>query len=199
MTNRRAFTLLELIVSIAVGGIIALLVYASASAGIDTRDALDRHRGGAEAELRARIVLADALRHATDEFDTGGSAFGLTDATDARGLPTDQLTFLTRGILPPLGASARWAVTLAPTPAGLLIRSAPATYAVDAHAQGISGVLGDVRGVNIEVMGMADRSWRPQWPASGQLPTAVRLTFLDVRGVEIGAPLVVRVGLEGVR
>ena len=199
MTNRRAFTLLELIVSIAVGGIIALLVYASASAGIDTRDALDRHRGSSEAELRARIVLADALRHASDEFDTGGSAFELTDATDARGLPTDQLTFLTRGILPPLGASARWAVTLAPTPAGLLIRSAPATNAVGAFAQGISGVLGDVRGVNVEVMGMADRSWSTQWPASGQLPAAVRLTFLDARGVEIGAPLVVRVGLEGVR
>ena len=196
MRNRRAFTLLELIVSIAVGGIIALLVYASASAGIDTRDALDRHRGNGEAELRARIVLADALRHASDEFDPGGSAFELTDATDARGLPTDQLTFLTRGILPPLGASARWAVTLAPTPAGLLIRSVPATNAV---AQGISGVLGDVRGMNIEVMGMADRSWSTQWPASGQLPAAVRLTFLDARGVELGAPLVVRVGLEGVR
>ena len=111
MRNRRAFTLLELIVSISVAGIIALLVYGSASAGLDTRDALDRYRAGAEAEMRARLLLSDALRHATDEVDAGSVAFGLADATDARGLPIDQLTFATRGIAPPLGASARWMVT----------------------------------------------------------------------------------------
>ena len=50
MRPRQAFTLLELIVSITVAGIIALLAYGSARAGFDTRDAIARHRDDRECD-----------------------------------------------------------------------------------------------------------------------------------------------------
>jgi prepilin-type N-terminal cleavage/methylation domain-containing protein len=198
--NRRAFTLLELIVSIAVAGVIALLVYGSANAGLDTRDALDRYRTGPEAEMRARLLLLDALRHASDEVDGGHVAFDLVDATDAQGLRADQLTFITRGVLPPLGASPRWTVTLAPTPAGLLLRAAP--IADDGHASEsvvLSTVLPAIRGVGIDVASAAAPTWSASWASSGQLPSAVRITLLDSAGARVGAPIVARIGLEAVR
>ena len=196
MRARRGFTLLELIVSIAVSGIIALLVYGSASAGFDTRDALARYRATNEAELRVRAMLADALRHASDEADAGTLAFDLVDATDPRGLPLDQLTFLTRGVLPPLGSSARWSMTLTPTARGLLVRAVPVEQS---GAGSISAVLDQVRGLDVQVASLADGSWSAAWPSSGQLPAAAQLTFYDVAGAPVGAPVVVRIGLEAVR
>jgi prepilin-type N-terminal cleavage/methylation domain-containing protein len=212
--NRRAFTLLELIVSLAVAGIVALLVYGSASAGFDTRDALARHRATAESELRARVMIGDALRHASDEADPGrhdaaaadqrvsadlpvrGAVFDLEDAMDARGLPADRLTFLTRGVLSPLGASALWVMSVIPSAEGLIVRAAPA----DSPANGgITGVVAAIRGLEVQTMSLADDAWTTTWPAANQLPAAVRLTFYDAAGGPVGAPMVVRVGLESAR
>src|SRR5689334_13850335 len=148
MTNRRAFTLLELIVSIVVAGIIALLAYASASAGFDTRDALERYRTTAEAELRARSLITDAFRHASDEGDPGVPALELLDGMDPGGLPADQLTFLTRGVLPPLGASTLWSVMLTPSAKGLSLRAAP----VGSSTGAVTARLPNVRGLDVQVM-----------------------------------------------
>jgi prepilin-type N-terminal cleavage/methylation domain-containing protein len=204
MSSRRGFTLLELVVSIAIAGIIALLVYGSASAGFDTRDALARHQAGAESELRVRVVLSDALRHASDEADPGTTAFDLVDALDPRGLPADQLTFLTRGMLPPLGASALWRVTVSPTSAGVVVRAEPVDGSRsagrrDGDAPTFTSVLPNVRGLDIEVASLVDRAWLAAWPSSGQLPAAVRISLYDATGQLVGAPLVVRLGLEAVR
>ena len=215
MRSRRAFTLLELIVSLAVAGIVALLVYGSASVGFDTRDALARHRATAESELRARVMIGDALRHASDEADPGrhdaaptadqrasagplvrGAVFDLEDAMDARGLPADRLTFLTRGVRSPLGASGLWVMSVIPSPEGLIVRAAPADSPADA---GITGVVAAIRGLEVQTMSLADDAWTTTWPAGSQLPAAVRLTFYDAAGGPVGAPMVVRVGLESAR
>lgn len=198
MKARSGFTLLELIVSIAVTGIIALLVYASAAAGFDTRDALARHRSGAESELRTRALLVDALRHASDEADPGAPAFEIVDGIDSHGLPADQLTFLTRGVASPLGASALWRVTIAATQTGLVLNASPA----DADSQAGPALVARVdaaRGLDVEAMVSAERVWMGTWPSTQQLPAAARLTLYDATGRPIGAPVVARIGLEAVR
>lgn len=199
MNRRRGFTLLELIVSITIAGVIALLVYSSASAGFDTRDALAKHRAGAESELRVRSVLSDALRHASDEADAGVSAFDLVDAIEPSGLPADQLTFLTRGVLPPLGATALWRLTVSPSAAGLIVRGEGVGPQRDGTQPGYTAVLSHVRGLDVEVASVSDRAWITGWPSNRQLPVAARLTFYDATGQLVGPPLVVRVGLEGMR
>lgn len=198
LRSRRGFTLLELVVSIAVTGVIALLVYASAAAGFDTRDALARHRASTESQMRTRALLSDALRHASDEADSGQPAFDLEDAVDQHGLPADALTFLTRGIGAPLGASALWRVSVGATPTGLRLQAWPAD--VDASSPpAIVGTIEAARGLDVDVMSLASPVWLTAWPSAGQLPAAVRLTFYDQTGKPIGAPLVTRVGLEAVR
>lgn len=194
VARRRGFTLLELIVSIAIAGIIALLVYGSASAGFDTRDTLARHAAGAEAELKVRSMLTDALRHASDESNPGSLTFELVDATDTRGMPMDRLTFLTRGVVPPLGASALWRVSISTSARGLAFAASPAD-APSAIAQ-VGAVVPQIRGFDVSVMSITDRTWVNTWPASGQVPGVVRLTLHDAEGRLIGAPIVVRVGLE---
>jgi prepilin-type N-terminal cleavage/methylation domain-containing protein len=198
MTNRRAFTLLELIVSITVAGIVALLAYGSANAGFDTRDALARHRATTEAALRSRVLLDDALRHASDEAGATdgalGSTFQLVDAIEANSLPADRLSFFTRGVLPPLGASGLWFMTVEPIAIGVSIVAEPVEGGASLRA-----VFPGARGLNVEVMPIVDRTWTTSWPATNQLPAAVRLTFYDSTRAMIGAPLVVRLGLEGVR
>jgi prepilin-type N-terminal cleavage/methylation domain-containing protein len=194
MKARRAFTLLELIVSIAIAGIIALLVYGSASAGFDTRDALARHQAGAEAELKIRALLVDALRHASDASNPGALAFELVDGTDARGMPADRLTLLTRGIVPPLGTSALWRLTVSVSPAGLAVAASPADAASAGAA--VAAVVSQVRGLDVAIISLGDGQWRNAWSSSGQVPSAVRLTFYDAQGRAIGAPVTVRLGLE---
>jgi len=196
MSSRRAFTLLELIVSITVAGIIALLAYGSASAGFDTRDAIARHRATAEADVRFRALLGDVIRHASDEADAGAAAFALLDAVDQRGVPSDRLTWLTRGMLPPLGASALWTVTLSPSPAGLELRAAPVG---DSTGRPAVARLEHVRGLDVQVMSLADQAWITGWAFPAQLPAAVQLTLYDSAGAPVGAPVVVRVGLESLR
>jgi prepilin-type N-terminal cleavage/methylation domain-containing protein len=196
MRNRRAFTLLELIVSIVVTGVIALLAYATASAGFDTRDALDRHRTTADAELRVRAMISDALRHASDDADSGFVAFGLVAGTDSRGLPTDRVTFLTRGALPPLGASGLWAMTIEPSATGLIVSASPARER--ANTQVVARVA-EIHGLDVQVASLANHAWSAEWTSPAQLPGAVQLVFYNAAGGIVGSPLVVRVGLEDVR
>ena len=201
MTGRRGFTLLELIVSIAVAGIIALLVYGSAQAGFDTRERLAHHRATTEAELRARTLLADALRHASDEANVGADAFAIEDAIDTSGRQIDRLTFLSRGITPPLGASSLWRVVVGVSAEGLRIDAAPLVDGEEIASQSapVTALIPSIRGLDVHAMSGADQSWVTVWASTRQLPAAVRIAFQGPDVAIVGAPLVVGVGLERTR
>jgi prepilin-type N-terminal cleavage/methylation domain-containing protein len=198
MMRCRGFTLLEVMAAIVITGVVALLVFGTARAGIDTDQRLERFRTGLESQAILRSLLVDALRH---PVEGGGAAmndtlFTIADAVRANGLPADELRFLSRGIAPPFGASPIWSVTLIPGDSGLRLLARPA----DGSTSGISAALPLAWGLNVRVLARtADSAWSDVWDAPGRVPAAVALEFLTAEGAPAGPPLLVHSALEVVR
>ncbi|MEX2282459.1 MAG: prepilin-type N-terminal cleavage/methylation domain-containing protein [Gemmatimonadota bacterium] len=199
MTRRSGFTVLEVLVALMITSVVALLAYGTASAGIDTKQRLEDHQTRSEAHMIARAFLVDALRH---PVEGGGSAmndvlFAVEDLARSDGLPADAIQFQSRGVLPPLGATATWSVTLAPTPDGVRLLAIP----IDASsAAPIDALLDDACGMRVRVLSRsADVEWLDRWDTLGRVPAAVAIEFFSERGIPVGAPLIVQAALETVR
>ena len=202
MIARRGFTLLEVIVALVIMGLVVSLAYASAQAGFDTERRLEHHRSAGEAEVTTRALLVDALRHTIPGVRGGPPVFELVRGAGVSG---DSVVFLTRGIIPPLGTSATWKVTVAAGPHGLRLQALPQDTRTDAASRShdtagtLSAELPDVASLDVRVLGRgSSAAWSEEWTDAGVAPQAVRLTFLSPAGAAIGAPIVVRLGLERV-
>lgn len=195
--RREGFTLIELMVAIVLTGMVALLTYASASAGFSTSDRLGRYHTAIESQAIVRSLLLDALRH---PVGGGGAAmnevlFTIADATDSDGLPVDGLRFISRGVLPPLGTSEGWDVALTPSAGGVRL----VARSIDAEEAGVEILLPDVRGLDVRVLDRSsDSTWLDRWEVLGRAPAAVSLAFLDRRGSPTGPRIVVHSALEAV-
>lgn len=110
MTHRRAgFTLLELVVALAVSGMAMGAGYAALAGAIDRRDALLEETRALERRMVARTMLEEWIDGARlDPLRMTPSFRGLD--LERAGVPDDAFTFLT-GARTPLGV-ARTAVTL---------------------------------------------------------------------------------------
>lgn len=191
--NRRGFTLLELLVALALAGVVALLVYGAAQAAFDAEARLARERRALQAERAMRTLLEDALRNARSAPRPGDPAFILETGTSARGGPEDRLTFVTRGGFPPLTADADWRVTVEATPAGLAVSAVP--LGVRAPPR-IAGLVAGVTGLEVRVQAAGGGAWTGAWPTLAALPRAVRLTFW-ADTARAGLPLVVALPVGG--
>jgi prepilin-type N-terminal cleavage/methylation domain-containing protein len=191
--TRRGFTLIEVSVALVVTGVVVLLAYGVARAGMDTEARLARGDADARASLAARALLHDALRHAADGASDVDTVFALDAATDARGRRVDRLRFLSYGVVPPLGAGPRWAVSAAVVPVGLELLAVP----TDARAGAAVRVL--VPGVaSLRVQALAsDGEWADTWARAQSAPTGVRVVFGDSAGRPVGPALVARTRPEG--
>jgi prepilin-type N-terminal cleavage/methylation domain-containing protein len=197
--RRAGFTLLELLVAIVLTGVVALLAYGTARAGIDLNERIARERSRVEAQMIVRSLLHDALRHLPE----GGGAsmddtlFTIADRFAADGLPSDIVRFVSHGVTPPFGASAMWSVTLLPTEDGIRLLA----FAIGADRMApIDAQLTGVRGLNVRVLARsADSTWLEQWESVGRVPAAVALEFLSERGTVVAPPLVVHAALDIVR
>jgi len=192
--TRRGFTLLELMVALALTGVIALLLYGVAAAASDVEARLATSRRAAHAQIGMRALLEDALRNARSAPRPGDPVFRLERRSSARGVPDDRLTFVTRGGFPPLTGDADWRVTVEATPAGLTARAVP--LGVRAPAQ-VATLLSGITGLEIRVQPVGGGSWTRAWPMPGVFPRAVLLTFWSDSGPAALLPLRVRLPLGG--
>ncbi len=185
--RRGGFTLLELMLAIAITGMVALIAYAAITVGLDTQERVERHRREAQSRALFRPFISDALRHITNVAGTGMPVFRiLTEAGSARG---ESVTFLTRGIQSPLGSSGLWQLTLIPSAAGLHVQADPLE---DPSRSSISSVLPGVTEMRLRILATKqDKVWASNWDATRQQPYAVKIELLDSAGRMIDSPLVV--------
>ena len=187
--KRNAFTLVEVMVALVVTGLVVSIAYASVQAGLETSDRMAIARTGGERERVTRVLLSRAIRHAIPGAIGGQPVFILRDQPSG-----DELTFRTRGVSEPLGATGAWEVALLPDQDGVRLTG----IAVGNPSATFSTLLPRVRRVDVRVLGRDVRDgWFEDWPFVDRSPVAVTIVFIDGNGRPIGTPLVSRVGLEG--
>ena len=179
---RRAFTLLEVIIALAVTALVATLAASALHAGLDVRERVYAHRVTTEAEARATSWIATMLRHAPLANAVDEPLLRITQVAlrDASGQSADELTFLSQGVEAPLGTGEIWRVTLTTRNDGLHVRATPVNVA--SNRIPLETVLPHVSVFVAEALdahgGPANSAmWRRDWPVLRAMPTAVRLTF----------------------
>lgn len=198
---RRGFTLLEIMVALVVTGLVVTLAYSTAQAGLDTGNHLTMARERDERAQVFRATLTDALRHAVKGVRGGVPVFSLSHRSGANGARIDSLSFDTRGVQQPLGASGVWRVAVWGDGSGVHLLGEP----LEQGGEGGSGApirirVGTASSLSIEVLGRTNDSvWSDEWSDASLTPDAVAFTLGD-EGSSLGnglrARTVVRVGLE---
>ena len=196
MKKRSGFTLIEVVIALVISGVVALLAYGTMQAGFDSRDRLDQYRRNSESVATLRAFLVDALRHPADASESGYPSFVLNSGATATGVNTDGLRFVSRGVTSPLGAGARWLVTVTTSGDGLHLSAEPLD---DPGLGRIASAVPGIRGMRVQVMADAAQPvWRDDWTSTRQTPAAVRLQLTGADGTPAGSPLVVLTSLERV-
>ena len=189
----RGFTLLELLLAMALAGIVALLVYGAAQAGFDSETRLAADRRALQSERAMRTLLEDALRNARPAPRPGEAAFTLEANTSPGRVPADRLSFVARGGFPPLTGEADWLIAIQGTPAGLAVTATPLGVRA---ATRLAGLLPGVTGLAVRVQPPGGGAWTGRWQMPAVFPRAVELTYWSDSG-RVGLPLVVALPLGG--
>jgi prepilin-type N-terminal cleavage/methylation domain-containing protein len=185
------FTLVELLVAITITSLIALLAYGSARAAFDTDERLARARSTVESAGAMRALVSDALRHAVPAASDDQLAFELQRGEGEGGLPADRVRFVSRGVVPPLGAGVAWLVTVAIAADGLVLEAVPASGGGTPVRTSVRTSVPDVAGLRVRVLGDDAGGWALAWDAPARLPRGVELRLLRADGRLAGAPVVV--------
>jgi prepilin-type N-terminal cleavage/methylation domain-containing protein len=190
----RGFTLLELLLALVLTTIVALLVYGTVQAALDTRERLRATLEERQIARAVRAILEDGLRNIRESSGPGDSVFVALQRSGPKGLPADRLRFLTGGGLPPLSSEADWIVTLEPTPDGLRLSVAPIGLASPPH---VLALLPAVTGLEVRVRATAGPGeWARGWSYPALVPRGVRISFISDSRV-VAAPVQVALPLGG--
>lgn len=190
MTARRGFTLLEVMVALLVTSLVVGLGYATLASAMDTQSRTADVRRAATTRAAAQALLGDALRHAVEGEAPGAQGWQVT--RDASG-GVAQWSFVTRGLVPPLGASGRWQVRVTATDARVRI----AAVSLDEPAAPLFFDVPDVAGLSVAFRAIGEDAWRDTWDDRTRLPQGMVVTWRDGSDRAIGAPLVVRTAPVG--
>jgi prepilin-type N-terminal cleavage/methylation domain-containing protein len=196
MMPRAGFTLLEVVVAVVVGSVVALVAWGTVAAGRDTGERISARAQSLEAHMIVRTLLSDALRHPLPSGGTslGDTIFALWTGTTPDGLPADAVRLVSRGLGATRGAGGAWSVLFEPTADGARFTAVPLG---DARATPLQALLRDVAGVEVRVLDRAGAvAWLDAWPHAGRAPAAVRVRLLDARGRAAAPDLVMHAAPE---
>jgi prepilin-type N-terminal cleavage/methylation domain-containing protein len=193
---RAGFTLFEVMVAIVVTSVVAMLGYGTATAAFETDARVEAYHATTSAQLAIRSFLFDALRHPTEQ---GGPAMNdalltIENQVDSNGIPFDELRFLSRGVISPMGTSDTWLITVTSSSAGIHLRARP--------RNAVSGAPVDIvwpkaYGLNVRVLDRTESViWLDSWDVVGRVPAAVAIQFWSRQGQQVAAPLVVHASLQ---
>src|SRR2546425_8764667 len=114
---------------------------------------------------------------------------------DAAGRPRDRIAFITAGAFPPLTADADWAVTVEPSPRGLLLEAVPLGVAAPVP---VVLLLPGVTGLDVRVLAMSRlREWTKRGVFPSLVPSGVEFTFWADSGPGGSPPLRLTLPLGG--
>lgn len=190
MKARHGFTLVEISAALAITGMVALICYGTLRAALDTGDRNNELRERVESAARFEQLLSAAGRHAVEIAIPRHPAFELTHGISSSGQPSDHLTFLSRGVLEPLGASGLWAVDLTVAADGLRFAAAPADGATSGR---IETRLRGVTGLRVLALSPADGKWTEEWNSRQPLPAAITVELLSGGGTTTFSPMLLRI------
>lgn len=172
MRRNAGFSLVELLVALAIGGMVVVMAHRAFGAATDLTLALDARRSRHDERMEARRWLATVLGSA-DPSSPGSTGF--------HGTP-ERLAFTTRvrGLLQPLEVvvSHGWLVALTSTDTTRLVRTdgITAAYLLD---------LG------------ADERWVQEWQSPASAPVAVRLCIARADSTGRVDTLLLAIGFRG--
>ncbi|MCC6769871.1 MAG: prepilin-type N-terminal cleavage/methylation domain-containing protein [Gemmatimonadaceae bacterium] len=190
---QRGFTLIEVMVSLVITGLVTTLAYAALQAGFDADQRLAAHRAGAGRQAVVRALLADVLRHEVEGVRGGDEVFALIDRVRADGAAADSLRVTTRGVVAPLGASAPWTVAIWLSADTLRIEGQPLAH--ESTTPPLSMRLPGVTALDVSALGRGlAAAWMSSWPEADVSPDAFAISM--VRAGTSPSSLIVRRGLE---
>jgi prepilin-type N-terminal cleavage/methylation domain-containing protein len=199
--TRAGFTLVEVMVAMAVTGTVLAVGYAALTGTVDTRDRLRAHRDQTERMVRTQSLLRDAIRHVVPADQVDEAPLRLVRG-DREGRAADSLILLTRGVDPLLGAGRMWRVVVTADEHGGVLSAVPLLRADEAPTMQPPPLIArmpHVYGVRIEAL---DRSgsttWRSDWPDAITAPAALSVQFSTRDAERPLAPLVVRLAGPGI-
>ena len=176
---KRGFTLLEVLVAIVLAGVVALLVYGTASAGRDTAVRLRERRRALQTAQAFRSTVADALRNARPTRVYGDTAFWLDG---------QRVWFVAAGSMPPLTPDADWEVGIEAQPdgGGVVMTAKPVGVALPPR---VVARYPEAIGLQVRVLTFGSRPvWTDRWAFPSYVPAGIELTYLGRSGT-LGAPL----------
>ena len=178
--ERAGFTLIEVVVGLAVGGIVMLIGFGALGAVQDRADHVASSGDRAVEGAAARAAIIDWLSSAQLQSSELSIGFAGSDAREM-GLPADEITFPTRAETP----------RRAPiTGVRLFIDLDPLTRERGLVAE-FTGMLGETpspmelapeaTSLFIRYLPVSDTeiAWQESWTAQGELPRAIEITLTD--------------------
>lgn len=175
-TRRRAFTLIEIMVSLVITSLVALLAYGVAQVGYDARARVVGHLRDVQSARAIRTLLGDALRNVRTPDRPTDPGFTLQNGS---------LSFVAAGGAPPLDPDYDWLIHIAPGAHGLELTATPLGRAT---AVGVTFRSGDVTSWDVRVLDPTSARWVQGWSMPRVTPRAISITLWH-NSVTTGLPL----------